>query len=781
MGVSAFALTPFAMAQDNEVDTESEMLLEEVIVTATKRDENLQTVAGSLNVLTSQVLQEMSVQKMEDLALLAPSVTYIGSGKGGSAQFYIGGVTDGGNGNLGASTPSSAMYLDESPVTLTGSNPDIHMYDLARVEVLNGPQGTLYGASSQSGTIKLVTNKADPSAFDFGLDVSYSDISSGTSNDSIEGYVNIPLIRDKTALRLVLWNSNYGGFIDNTPGTLEYGVVDGATGETVSINNDTVVEDNYNTSSTQGFRAQILHNFSDDWSMILSGFNQKDTRKGSWTLDPEKDGYETTVFDKDYGANEMWQIAATVNGTLGDWASLTYAGSIFNRKYLNSFDWSRPPSDVIARATCESDLDTSAPYRSYMWYDLRIEGYTWNWWSEARKNFRNCGDPGYTFETDAEWDRSNHELRIQSNSDGRFQWIAGVFYQDLDLFYTLHGYSDGIKNENLNSWNWDRAQWQSENWRTDEETAVFGEASLEMGDWTLTLGGRYFWDETTIEIITYPTAGFYTLVPEPFYRAFPGKTDDFLSKVNLAWQVTDDFMLYVLRSEGYRQGGPNRAPDEDVPPTYDPDFLVNYEFGWKSILFDGRVRFNGAYSQKDWDDFQTTRLDLAISSFSFVDNVGKATIKGLELDTQFVITEALTWTLNFAKYESDVEENYAALNPLVPGSGLPWVPSTKVSSLFNYNYDLPGDWRGYARFSSSYSGARLVRLQRESMIETDRQQTDSYLVHNLFVGAYYNQWQVELFIRNLTNEKTELFINTGTNFVTTHNPRTVGLKLAFRY
>src|SRR5262245_6855345 len=195
-------------------------VVEEVIVTAQKRSENLQKVPMSVQALGTQKLEQLQVADFQDFAKFLPSVAYQTAAPGFD-QIYMRGVSAGGRGNHSGSLPTVGVYLDEQPVTTIQGPLDIHVYDIARVEVLAGPQGTLFGASSEAGTLRIITNKPDPTGFKAGYDVEGNMISHGGPGGTVEGFANIP-ITSNAAVRLVGWVQHDGGYIDNKKGTLTY-------------------------------------------------------------------------------------------------------------------------------------------------------------------------------------------------------------------------------------------------------------------------------------------------------------------------------------------------------------------------------------------------------------------------------------------------------------------------------------------------------------------------------------------------------------------------------
>jgi iron complex outermembrane receptor protein len=269
--VTGMAVMPSANAQEvDAVQAEtdgkaSSQGMETIIVTSRKRVENLQDTPLSITALGSTKLDELGIENFDDYALMLPSLSYQSSGPGLS-QVYMRGASDGGSGNASGSQPGVAIYLDEQPVTAIGRNLDLHIYDIERVEALAGPQSTLFGASAQSGTIRIITNKPQTDFFEGGFDVSYGTTKSGDASHSLEGFVNLP-VSDNAAIRLVAWTKKDGGYIDNIAGTRTYGLfTDGGNFSTVEEDNDDLVKENFNELTNSGARVALKVNLNDDWT-----------------------------------------------------------------------------------------------------------------------------------------------------------------------------------------------------------------------------------------------------------------------------------------------------------------------------------------------------------------------------------------------------------------------------------------------------------------------------------------------------------------------------------
>jgi iron complex outermembrane receptor protein len=251
--------------------------LETITVTAQKRSENVQDVPISIQVLGTQQLDELQVNDFEDYAKLLPSVSITPSGPG-FGQVYMRGVASGGDGNHSASLPSVGLYLDEQPITTIQGALDVHVYDIERVEALSGPQGTLYGASSQSGTIRIITNKPDTSGFAAGYGLELNSVESGGIGHVAEGFVNVP-ISDRMALRAVGWQKKDAGYIDNVRTQRTYptsGIVEDNLGR---------VEDDYNDVDTVGARVALKFDINENWTITPTLMGQRQKTDGFFAYD----------------------------------------------------------------------------------------------------------------------------------------------------------------------------------------------------------------------------------------------------------------------------------------------------------------------------------------------------------------------------------------------------------------------------------------------------------------------------------------------------------------
>ena len=288
LGVVAAMIPQTAESQERQI--------EEVVVSATKKDESASKVAVTVTALTEETLKEMNVSNFDEYVQFLPNVSSGGRGPGQSTIYIRGMAVDPVNVFLSAaqgSTPNVALYLDEQPLQVPGRNLDVYVADMERIEVLPGPQGTLYGASSQAGTVRMITNKPKFNVQEGGFNMSHYATAHGDPSYSYDAYMNIPLINDVWSIRGVFYKSEQGGYIDNVAGTWS-GEGRGTfasypqTQAHVVSDNSTLVEDNFNDATYEGFRISSASSIGDDWDMLITHMSQDISADGVFDYDPAK-------------------------------------------------------------------------------------------------------------------------------------------------------------------------------------------------------------------------------------------------------------------------------------------------------------------------------------------------------------------------------------------------------------------------------------------------------------------------------------------------------------
>lgn len=314
--------------------------LSEIVVTATRSAQSIQKVPISMLALGAETLAERQVKGLSDFAALLPSVSFEGIGPGRNTAFFRGIVPAGG------AYASVGYYLDDIPITGT-QVPDIHAYDLERVEALAGPQGTLYGAGSLAGTIRLITNKPKLDKFEFGYDVEANKYGKGDFGGQLESYINVPL-SDTMAVRAMGYYRRDGGYIDNTPnnGLLNngapavYTLGDNNPATFFNLDNSDIAKDDYNTIKEFGGRLQLLWEPVDGWAITPEITAQKQVANGYFGFDPRVGDLEVHDYDKTRNDDRWYQAALSIHGHIGDWDIVSATGYFKRRtRTLNDYTY----------------------------------------------------------------------------------------------------------------------------------------------------------------------------------------------------------------------------------------------------------------------------------------------------------------------------------------------------------------------------------------------------------------------------------------------------------
>ena len=366
----------------------------EIIVTATKREESLQKVPISLQALGNATLDQHQVKSFDDYAKLLPSVSYQTYGPGQSDVSFRG-VATGGINLPGGSLPTAGVYIDEIPVTTIGALVDIHAYDLARVEALSGPQGTLFGASSLAGTLRIITNKPDTSKFEAGYDLQLNKFGKGNAGGVAEGFVNLPL-NDQAALRVVGFYQKDGGYIDNTLQSRTYTLNDGDPATNLTVDNAPFVKKDFNSVETYGGRLALGIDLDDSWTVTPAVIAQHQLAKGTFGIDPRAGDLDVHEFAPDRNLDKWYLATLTIKGKLSDF-DVTYAGGYFQRSIDNQQDYSY----------------YTVYYDNYVNSDGDPAFYTY--FPDGNGGFI---DPTQRYANTQRMVKQSHELRISSPSEG---------------------------------------------------------------------------------------------------------------------------------------------------------------------------------------------------------------------------------------------------------------------------------------------------------------------------------------------------------------------------
>jgi outer membrane receptor protein involved in Fe transport len=728
--------------------------LEQVVVTARKREETLLDIPQEIQAISQQQLERANLDSVKEFTRFVPSLSYnaIVPGRG---TIYFRGVADDSSSFI--ADASAAIYLDEQPLTQSALQPEVRLIDIERIEALPGPQGTLYGSSSQSGTLRYITNKPDPTAFTTDVAADVHSLDDGDEGYEVSGVVNIPL-GQTAAIRIVGFSARDAGFIDNVLGTSLGGTFDNAA----------FVEDDINSVEYVGGRAALRWFPNENWTvdgsvvyqqMDANSYTAADFFREDLNQHPELEGREhAVVLFQDESRNDEWtQLALTLQGDIGQ-TQFTSATSYFTRRiayFQDNTDYTFYLSNSFGA--------------NYAIYDLGPDPVGLGW-----------RDGPYV-------DRFAQEFRLQGSTE-KLTWITGLFYErveegfnfftriqdfeDTTAFATRSYYAVYYGFDPLEPGSTDNAFYHSKNDQVTEQYAAFGELTYSPNDdWSFTAGLRWF-DHTR-------TRDYFIQQPNGNFTANLGtaenSTSDFTKKLSVQYNISDNAMVYALFSDGFRAGGRNVVrPGTLLPADYNEDFLDNYELGFKSRFGGGKYALNLTAFRMEWNDYQIEVVDPGPLFAVLVANVGDAEIEGISLDFSAFLWESFDLGLNLQLLDPKTKADDPLLG-LVPGERLPFSAEEKGAVWAEYTF--PGEVAGgnvYARYQWTYTGNSLNGIGDATL-------QPAYQISDFKIGLAADDWEVYAYVDNIFNERAIYFdqfteVGLGTNNLKTiSDPRSWGI------
>jgi outer membrane receptor protein involved in Fe transport len=643
--------------------------------------------------------------------------------------------------------PSSSVYIDEQPVTSAGRNPNPRLVDIQRVEALSGPQGTLFGDSSQSGTLRVITNQASTEGFEAWIDGGLHTIDDGDDGYDFSGMVNIP-VSDSVAVRLVGFTNQEAGYVDNAPALSQGGTFD----------NSAYVDEDVNESEMDGGRINVRWDINNDWTLDLMGIWQDQNIDGFGDTTPDADDLEQFRYRDESLDDEWYQIGLTLEGKLG-WADGTLAVSYFDRDFRYNAD----ATDYLFEF---NKLSSYYPY--YAAYEFG-------------------GDPSGFADNDQSEERWSVEARLTTPADSDSRWggLIGFFYSKIEsdglflsfvdglsetpggyyLAYLQYYYTGYFPDGPTDNWFWGLYDSEIEN------IAVFGEVTYDVTDnISITAGAR--WYEVDRDILLQQGGLMQGNTPDLDTDLVINDSqadesnDGWVPKLNVTWNVTDDALVYATYSEGFRSGGANTVRRTSViPDSYDEDILENFEVGAKTTWLDGTLRWNITGYTMTWDDIQIQANDPQPTVFSLgIINFPEAEINGIETDFAVVFEET-----GFPITATD-------------GTDLPLAPERKAAVGVEYSFNAKlFEADPYIRVDFSHIGESVNALEGlESIVfaPAPRVQED-YNTWDARVGLDGPSWSATLYVQNIDDERGEVFYSNrwGRERLSVSRPRTIGFSV----
>jgi iron complex outermembrane receptor protein len=626
LGAHASAALAETPAEATPAESDNGPAISEIVVTATRREESIQNVPITVQALTGDTLQKLNVQTFDDFVKFVPNVSTANLGPGQSTIFMRG-LSVGVTGQQGTGTtgpiPNVAVYLDDMSGALPGRNLDVYAADMERIEVLEGPQGTLFGSGAEAGVLRYITNKPKLDVTEGAANAGYSYTAHGDPNSNLDAMINLPLIEGTLAARAVIYTDNRGGYINNVPSTFsragtDLGLTNSnggvAPANSISINNNNLVANAINPVTYTGARLEVLYKVNDEWDALLTQSYQNMNAQGVFYEEPfgsqglvlnklgEPQGVQAlpplsvTNFEPSYDKDKFESTAITVNGKIGD-LKLVYDGSYMVRNVEQQQDYTNYSRGVYG-------------------YYYQCTGVSYS--STKSAAGAQCYSPAATWQ---ETERNTHlqqELRVSTPDDWRLRGIGGIYWEEFKIYDntewtyktvpTCSATYDSNCFNNVQSWPGAFANQSGERndnigFFDDTERTILQRAAFASGDFdiipkvlTVTAGTRYYhFDESEIGgdvgsfyckqfgTTTYfgpctsttngngQPGGIGILKSAPYgtnLNVAPYNNSQyhgFRSRANLSWHITEDALLYYTWSQGFRPGGFNRGQQAKLP------------------------------------------------------------------------------------------------------------------------------------------------------------------------------------------------------------------------
>ena len=818
--------------------------IDEITVTATKREESLQDVPVAVTALTETALEEIGITNFADYVLELPGVTAGGSGPGQNTVYIRGVASTTPNltvAGVAGLSPNVAFYLDQQPLSQPGRNLDVYAADLQRIEVLSGPQGTLFGASSQAGNVRLITNKPDHSDLYGRLKAGVGTIAEGDINSNIELMLNVP-VSETFALRGVAYYDKKGGYIDNVAGTRDAsesarfrpegtvrdngvpvsaqraGFQAGAdlSGVTfLDADNSSLIKKDFNETEYSGVRVSGLWDINDNWSLLVSHQAQDVESDGVFFADPDLGDLEVQRYANDRIDDSFNNTSWTLDGMIGE-LEVVYTGAFTDRETDQVVDY--------------SDYLFVGQYLPYYICDGSVT-------YPGGAPTGTCQAPNLFVDSTTQTETMTHEIRFLTDSSKSWRVTAGAFFSDLELQerndfwypgsvnaigfdgvstgfasnYPLTNTSvTGVVGNAQEGWYSDPGPFpdgvifRNDVRRTDEQLGVFGEVTFDLNEqFSLVLGAR--WYDIEVDLEGSANSSFFNLGQTADAQAFgtnisaqfaPGNTvgapdkaatDGTIFKVTLDWRPNDDHMVYATVSEGFRAGLLNRpggasGPNNfTVPFALDTDDVTNIEFGVKSSFLDNTLQFNSSLFFVDIERLQTTIFDPSIVNLFFSDNAADAEVMGLEGNFIWLPQAVDGWTVTgaFSLLDTEITKVITPTNDVRNGDELAFAPSFQGNLRARYEWDFGSKgWVGHVMPSVSFSSDSY-----SDIITINRDKIDSWFLAGVTAGVTTETWSAELVVTNLTDERAEVSRNFvfDARRVSYAQPRTIGIRMSWDF
>jgi iron complex outermembrane receptor protein len=723
----------------------------EIQVTAQRRSESLQDVPITIQAVTGEQLKTLNVQTFDDLLKYTPNVTYAGNNPGGG-NIFMRGLSQGGAPGQSQSTtapfPNVALYLDDESLQYPARNLDVYLVDMERVEILEGPQGTLFGGGAQAGAVRYITNKPKLNVTEGDVNASYGLTAGGDPNSALNAMINLPLIPDTLAVRAVIFEDHRGGYIDNVLGQISFQ-------NSPVANNSALVQNNQNPVTYDGVRLEALYQINEDWSALITQNYQNMRADGYFADYPVSTTvggapgtplapYQIDAFTPGYNNDRYESTSWTLSGKIPTFGNFGDIKAVYTGSYLSRH------------------IEQSQDYSSYL---VSGAGSYYTCTGAGAKYFKSA-KPTTCYSPTGDWvdtvhnEHQSHEIRFATADENRIRATFGGFWEDFKIFDTMNfnylpipqcnaanlaisaaggpdcltavgplpGNFANDPNLRVNS----NTAFGEDDQRGYRQTAAFASFDFDVLPKVLTAtwGVRYFhydefergseyYSETSPGVINVPN-GVCTAGGGCGFGINLNKTEHGLKqRANLTWHITPDMMLYYTYSEGFRPGGFNRTASDasgavtlaaEAPYTtakatrqylkpdgYNSDSLLNNEIGFKSEFLDHRLQVNASAYRMQWSNVQFLIFDpVNVGNTQFVVNGPGFSVTGFELQAVARVTEGLTLQGSASSNSSSekrppclLSNNPTATNPTPLGTCITQIKNAPYTSPFGQQGSSP--------------------------------------------------------------------------------------------
>lgn len=736
-GVGALALMTSTTAW-----AQSASAVEEVVVTATRRgDVRVIDTPLAITAVGGDTLRDYGISSIQDLTRIDPSLNVQNYGAG-AQQLIIRGIQS----PIGSTT---GIYLDETPLLGgTGGNingdgkPGLRIKDVDHIEVLKGPQGTLFGAGSMSGTLRIITAKPNLSEWGGAVEAAYGGIKGGNAFNEMTLTLNAPLVKDTLGLRAVFWREDGGGYIDQTL----------STGRRLKNVNDALVE---------GGRIIGAWQVTDDFRLTATAARQEVSVEGT----------------------QAWQKPA------GPYNNLSPSLEIYSDLYK------------LYSLAGDYDLGFGSLTGNISYAKQHKEDP-----HDSTVNAQNFGLPGVTsLWPSMDYEDTTAELRFSSRFDGPLQVVAGVYRQEDKAVYQTNAVTVpaetgvpecvsydgcaalGLRNPGRGQSNY---EFGTRTFRSTKQTAAYVQFDYKaLENLTLTLGARYFEAKSHDVVVNLQTVFpdfVFGLITDPEITSDRrGKNSQPSYNLSALWEPDDETSIYVRAASGFRIGGLNNSTSLaqqfgiDFPGAYGPDKLWNYEIGVKRYLFDRKLYIDAAAYHIDWDGQQLSAT--APGAFGYTINAGSTNINGVEVNATASPIAGLTLGGSVTYVDATLGEDLPADviragTPGVSGDTIPLSPKWSSSVRAEYEWPLFGEVNGYVQGSANYRSESFTTFNPADKFYV---KLPAYVLIDARVGVRYENWDFSLFGQNLGDRAAWLGATSATDGIRVFSarPRTVGLRV----